>query len=304
MKNVRFLLSSNPVNLETALKGKRSATVEAEYGAVTIQGSVLTLAHHGVNAGNPAPCSYDNGIGDDVDVVGLSHFDLDTLGGCAAILGVKPEAETFWKLAEFIDLNGAHKLQKGIEKAGATEADVAKLFAYWAWSKNFRVFQNRDGSVSDVTAKVTEGCEVLRMILGGNEEILAAGEAFKLGEQKLNEESFVDGSGGVLVRVGPQFVNHLYVDPWGNPHEAVVAFNTIHGSITVSFAEKPIGDVNAETIVKKLWGHLASGHAAIAGSPRGERMSIHDINDAAEEVVELLSEIERFNEAEMLDLVK
>lgn len=287
--NIRFILSSNPTNLEVALNGSASATVEAEYGAVTVKGSVLTMAHHGVNAGNPAPCSYGNNIGEGVEVVGLSHIDLDSLGGCAAIMGVKPEAESFWALAEFIDLNGAHKLQKGIEHAGATDDDVEKLFAFWAWSREFRVFPNRDGSVSDVTDQVMEGCEVLTKILSGDEQLVAAGKAFRQGEQQLNKDSFISSLSGVIVRSSPNFVNHLYTDPEGKVHDAVVAHNTTNDSITISFADAPTGDVNARTIVQKLWGELAGGHAGIAGSPRDKKMTYDDIAAARKEVVQMLS---------------
>lgn len=289
--NIRFILSSNPQNLEVALNGSATATVEAEYGAVTVKGSVLTMAHHGVNAGNPAPCSYGNECGEGVEVVGLSHIDLDSLGGCAAILGAKPEAETFWKLAEFVDLNGAHKLQMGTDQIGATKQDVAMLYAFWAWSRGFRVSPNRDGSVSDVTDKVMEGCEILKKILSGDEQMIAAGVEFQKGEQKLNESSFVEGSCGVVIRVSPNFVNHLYADPHGKVHEVVVAFNTMNGSVTISFADAPTGDVNARTIVQKLWGDLAGGHAGIAGSPRDKRMQFIDIYSAWEQVVQMLGDI-------------
>ena len=43
-----ILLSNDPTKLAEALAAhRRTATVEAEYGDVTVQGSVATLAHHG-----------------------------------------------------------------------------------------------------------------------------------------------------------------------------------------------------------------------------------------------------------------
>ncbi|MFA6131979.1 MAG: hypothetical protein WC702_02850 [Patescibacteria group bacterium] len=278
---MRFVISSNPVVLAAALQDKPSATVEAEYGNAVVEGSVLTMAHHGPRAGQPAPCAYENGCADGVEVVGLSHFDLDTLGGCAAILGRKVEAPTFWQLAEFIDLNGAHKLNEGIEKTGATPDDVAKLFAFWAWSRNFRVFPNRDGSVSDVTDKVIEGCNVLDKIMNGDADLMKAGTVYKDAEGKLNADSFVEAKDGVVVRVSSQFTNHLYNTPDGKAHAAVVAYTTTTGAVTVSFADSPKGK-NARQIVQELWGELAGGHAGIAGSPRDRRMSLIDLTAAVE----------------------
>lgn len=283
MTQISFILASNPTNLTEALAGKASATVEAEYGDITVAGSVLTMAHHGANAGNRAPCAYHNGCAKGVEVVGLSHFDLDTLGGCAAIIGRKPEAESFWSLAEFVDLNGPHKLGQ----SGASDEDIRRLNAFWAWSEQNRTFASRDGSVSDVTDKVIEGIEALEKILDGNEHLLAAGDEFKAKSDKLNAESFVEFTEDVIVRVSPSFTNHLYVAPDGKLAMVVVGFSTLHGSITVSFADAPKG-VNARDIVQKLWGPEAGGHAGIAGSPRNQRMTLSDIEDAIKAVHDAL----------------
>lgn len=98
-----------------------NVTIEAEYGEVCVQGSELTLAHHGPRSGNPPPCVVPQeevraalrrpcwdceyyapwlcetctGLGSYTPQniqVGLSHLDLDALGGCMAVLGLKPEA--------------------------------------------------------------------------------------------------------------------------------------------------------------------------------------------------------------------
>lgn len=276
-RTVSFLLSSNPTNLAAALEGKASATVEAEYGDVTVKGSILTMAHHGKNAGNPAPCSYDNKCGEGVEVVGISHFDLDTLGGAAAIIGTKPESELFWKLAEFVDLNGAHKLSQ----SGANEADLRRLHAFWAWSDSCRVYAPRDGSVVDVTDKILEGVNALEKILADDEDLLQAGDKRKADGEKLNVESFVEVKDDVIVRKASGFTNHLYTTPDGKVCKAVVAYDERHGSVTVSFADGPVTKT-AREIVQQLWGELAGGHAGIAGSPREQRMSESDLYAAAD----------------------
>jgi len=279
---MRFLLSSSANNLAAALADfTKTATVEAEYGDTTVQGTVITMAHHGRNAGQPAPCSYENML-PKVEAVGLSHLDLDALGGCLALMGIKPDFLRFWELASFIDLNGPHKLAEGIKKIGAGETDVAALHAFWAWSQENRVMPNRDGSVSDITREVMEAVDALRSCLLGEEEMIKAGEEFKAAGEKLNAESFVEAKDGVVVRVSPQFVNHLYTDPDGTVNLAVVAFNTTTGAITVSFADKPEPRGGALPIVQYLWGEKAGGHAGIAGSPRGKRMKLEDLLSAME----------------------
>lgn len=267
----------------TGIKGKASATVEAEYGSTLVEGSVLTMAHHGARAGQPAPCSYPNGCAKGVEFVGLSHVDLDSLGGCAAILGLKPENDSFWDLAEFVDLNGPHKLAE----SGASEKDVLRLYAFWAWSKENRVFPPRDGSVADVTNEVIAGIEAITKILSDDSDMIYDGEKFRREEEALNKASFEEFLEGVIVRSHDQFTNHLYNTPDGQAAKAVVAFNGSFDSITVSFADAPNG-ISACEIVQKLWGKEAGGHKGIAGSPRGQAMDMDDLEECAQAVAEAL----------------
>lgn len=276
---LRFLISSSPSALREALAGFRSVTIEAEYGDEVVEGSIATLAHHGPRAGAKCPCQYDNGFdGGLAEVVGLSHFDLDTLGGCMALMGMKPldpGFATFWDLAEFIDLRGPHRLAE----SGASAEDVRRLQAFWAWSQSFRVFAPRDGSVADVSEQVREGARVLFRILSDDSTLLAAGDSFAAAGEELNRSSFRGLQYGVVRRVADCFVNHLYTAPNGKVGRAVVALNTATGAITVSFAD-PVPGVSCVEIVQALWGPLAGGHAGIAGSPRGRVMTRDDLEAA------------------------
>jgi hypothetical protein len=89
---------------------------------------------------------------------------LDALGGCLALLGRKPEADAFWALAAHVDVRGPHRLGE----AGASEGDLARLHAFWAWSAENRVFPPRDGTVADITEAVEAAGEALGRILGGD----------------------------------------------------------------------------------------------------------------------------------------
>jgi len=281
---MKFIVSNNADALANALAAfGRTATVEAEFGDVCVPGSLVTLAHHGSRAANPAPCAAPNGIGEGVEAVGLSHLDLDALGGCLALLGRKPEADAFWALAAFVDVRGPHRLAE----SGASEADLARLHAFWAWSAENRVFPPRDGGALDITEAVEAAAAALAAILGGDADLLAAGAAFKEAGEALNAASLVEIVGGVLLRQHEGFVNHLYTSPAGEVAKAVVGFNPATGSVTVSFADAPPAG-GAVGIVQKLWGPLAGGHAGIAGSPRGEHLTLDDARAAVAAVLAVL----------------
>ena len=275
--NVRFLLSSNLNNLRTAISGKRSATVEAEYGDDCVEGSVLTMAHHGPREHQPAPCSYKNGCLDlsksEIEVVGLSHIDLDALAGCAAILGTKSEVEGFWKLVEFIELNGLHK----IEKSTADEQDIKRFYAFSAWFKENKVRPNKDGSVSDVTDQVLKGIETINKVLKDDPELLQAGEKYYASLNKINKDSFVEYKEGVILRVSNYEISgYLYTTPDGKQAGAIVKFNPDDETIAVSFADKP-KKITAPDILQRLFGKDAGGHIDRAGSPRNVCMSQGDL---------------------------
>lgn len=126
---MKIFCSSNPKNLAAKLaEYQLYATVEAEYGDDVVAGSTpaLTLAHHGSRKENPNPCLRDNIPGGflnmstrpndpahdlfvPIEAIGLSHIDLDALGGTAALMGKKPAHESFWRLAAHIDSNGPHR---------------------------------------------------------------------------------------------------------------------------------------------------------------------------------------------------
>jgi hypothetical protein len=80
------------------------------------------------------------------------------------------------------------------------------------------------------------------------------------------------------------FVNHLYTAPNGFVGGTVVAWNKATGSITISRSEPSPGILSCREIVQDLWGPEAGGHAGIAGSPRGRRMTDEDFENALDSV--------------------
>ncbi len=271
----RFILSNNAGKLAEALAGVTSATVEAEYGDNCVPGSVATLAHHGSRRHNPCPCLFPNSTVLEVEVIGGSHYDLDYLGGALAVAGLKPEGDSFWQLAAFVDINGPHKLAQ----SGASPEDVRRLYAFWAWSQANGVMTPRDGAVLDVTDKVMEGLVILQRVLADDVELLVSGDTYREAETQLNESSFRELRHGVVVRVANSPVNHLYVTPTGKVGKMCVVMYTNTGGITVSLAD-PFPGVSACDIVRSLWGPKAGGHAGIAGSPRDQQMTEVDLQQA------------------------
>ena len=279
-----ILLSSSPESLRAALLPHAStATVEAEFGDVVIEGTIVTLAHHGPRAGNPCPCLCNPASAGNIDVFGLSHIDLDTIGGVLGLLGKRPGPMSFWELAAFIDVNGPHK----VSEFGASPKDLACLFAWWAWSESHRCAPPRDGSVADVTDYVADAAEVLAAVMNGDAQLLALGEEWCARKKELNASSFLECTGDVLTRIHTEFVNGLYVDPDGCLARAVIGYNPERGSVTISLAD-PISGVSCAEIARMLWGTLAGGHEGIAGSPRGEKMRLSELARARDAMVAVL----------------
>ena len=169
-----ILASSNAANLRAALAAHtRTATIEAEYGNDVVVGSLLTRAHHAPQwAHNPSPCTQPTETPTGVAVmrlgaIGLSHVDLDSVGGTLALLGTKPGPDSFWRLAGAVDIRGPPRLDDCFRTTGATESDVRALQAYWAWARTpeGRVMLPREGTVADVSAAVDLHRRVLDALL-------------------------------------------------------------------------------------------------------------------------------------------
>ncbi len=260
-------------------------TVEAEYGSVVAEGSLYTSAHHQPGMEDrPAPCNdKEIPLCPPDGIILVSHLDLDTVGGCLRAMGWSEvfgsKYDSFWSLAQFVDLNGPHKL--GL--SGASQADLDRLYAYWAWHKVHTPRYPRD-QVSDVSEVVGLAGKALIGLLDGQESLLEAGREFKAAEDALNQDTFKSLEGRIIVREAEkasQFCNHLYTTPDGEVGTIVVCLNLEFGSVTVSFAD-PIPGLSCREVVQELWGPEAGGHDGIAGSPRERQMSQQDVDALVE----------------------
>lgn len=309
--DVQFLLSSNPDSLTRAIKGFASATVEAEYGDQVVRGGI-TIAHHGPRHTNPPACSQewaksimDNPI--DVEVVGLSHVDLDALGGI--ISAIAPEyralensnsiSEQFWDWAGFVDKHGSHRLvsmtcvgmDSPIRKDDAIIQDdmLRRLQAFWAWSHNHQCPRpNPNGpDVIDVSKYIKKALRVVFEIAYQQEipEYLEkARREWVENNEVLERNSFVRSYDniGLLLRRSPEFTNNMY-NHGGQCYNMVIGFNETHHVIIVSTVDE-IEGIDCVEIVKSLWGEKAGGRKSLAGSPRDQRMSFRDAEIAADKI--------------------
>ena len=271
-------------------------TVEAEYGAYVWEGTAYTAAHHQKDGpyagrhilahaatGRPSPCNDPNIPILQSGLIGVSHLDLDTIGGVLRADPVRvqthfgPELQAFWDLAEAVDTRGAHRLPELCSDA----ALLRQLHGFWAWSKTAPRFDFT--RVHDVGSVIDAAALVLLELFTGDPQRLGAGEAFAVGEAALNTRTYVHADGGVILRhteSASDFVNHLYRTPSGDLNQGVVAWNREKGSITISVSDPDVLGVDCRALVQGLWGPESGGHAGIGGGPRELRFGFGEADRA------------------------
>lgn len=297
-KMINIYLTTDP---ELGKSINPDITVEAEYGTTVVEGSIYTAAHHqplGTKYGQqrPAPCNDSNipalvaEMPNDENVAGgtilISHIDLDTLGGVARAMGLgnmfKPEYESFWNLAEFVDNNGVHKLMT----QNPSDENVKRLNAWWNIQSKTTRFAF--GELHEVTEYVYELLDSLYNCLEMNDKEIQDGIEFKAKTDELNRASFVKAEAGVILRKADSFVNHLYEIPESpSIGECIVAYNTKFNSITASLAndrEFDMGDVMREFFNDPE----AGGKKGIGGGNRNVQYTFEQAENLAEYMIKKL----------------
>lgn len=269
------------------------ATVEAEYGDECLEGTMVTLAHHGPRSNNPAPCNTP-----DVPelppfaTVVVSHIDLDTLGGIYALQGRKPEDDRFWEAAEKIDVKGAHHIHE-------LDKDIQdKLNAYYAYNDGQP--RQRYTETIDVTKQIDDTYNVVNAIVDINDpehdKLIAAGKEWAQTREKEVEDQLVYENKDVRVfDTNGIFCAASYFSPNQDVIvPATVTYNKKFKSITLAF-EDGGKQLDAREIVQELWGPEAGGREGIAGSPRNVEMTKDDlaklVNELTERQLKLETEI-------------
>lgn len=262
------------------------ATVEAEYGDRVIKGKRITLAHHTKDYAHcPAPCNDERAqkLKNEEAQIVCSHLDLDTLGGCLALMGNKPEDGAFWQAAEYMDCHGIHHMYKFSEKI------QNQLNAWYAYEQT--ALSRRYEDITEVTEEAERSRDILERILSGDEELIQQGicwaqKATDRVEKKLIYE---DEKLRVFRTADQTFCAAQYYSPkYGRAAEATLTYNETKGSIMLAF-EDGGQRYSARDIVRELWGELAGGHPGIAGSPRGVYMDEKEFGRIREKVKEIFA---------------
>ena len=252
------------------------ATVEAEYGDFCVEGTEVTLAHHGSRSANPAPCNTKVEPLQGGTIL-VSHLDLDSIGGIMALTGDKIDDPEFWKAAEYIDVNGPHHVHEFPQEV------QDKLNAVWAW--NATQPRVRYTELTDVTPIVAENYSMLSAVLDErhpeHDSMIQKGKEWEAATTQAVESKLVSESGCVRAfKTDGVFCAGSYYSPTQDAIvPATLTFNEKFKAITIAFADG--GQTNsAKAIVQQLWGPEAGGRDGIAGSPRGVEMTQADFEKA------------------------
>jgi len=291
----RIIICCKPEHLKSELdKYEKTATIEAEYGNIVVTGSLVTLAHHSPHyKSNCPPCEKENMNFNGLQIIGLSHFDLDTLGGILAILGMKDSKdEPFWKLAGFIDTHGAHKISTYMSSnvSSVTSWSLDCIYSFWSYGSNNKILSPKDGTILDITENVKIYIQILNRILNNDQEMYNLGQKWLQTQYNLNKKSFIKSSDNVILRCSESFVNHIYEDPHSTAksYKAIVGFSEKYNSITISICD-PIEGFSCSEFMKNMFGPTAGGHSGIAGTPRDTQYKFSDAIKVFEEVVKILN---------------
>jgi len=199
----------------------------------------------------------------------ISHIDLDTIGGCLALYGRKPDDDEFWQGAAYIDTRGPHRMNDLPQKTQEI------LYAY----KAYDIAQGRKefGELEDVKSIIFQHGVIIKSIISGDPALIEAGKALarEAAAYAQRVESFLVMENEYLraFKTGGDYCNAAYYSPNMKKYiPAIVTWSREWNNILISFEDA--GDKNdASVIARKLWGDLAGGHAGIAGSPRGWKLS-------------------------------
>lgn len=285
--NLMQVILAPSANLAQEFMGNTmpDATVEAEYGGIVKEGSLVTFAHHsGEWQKCPPPCLQPNrkASAQPIKLAMISHIDLDTVMGLMALEGCKPKntyfAKAFYRAAGFIDLNGYHNLFQ-VSKRSQQLLNAAN--AYFK-----EVASSRYSEVTDVTDVYRKCRDFLIDLLSDYKfrmQAIETGEAWSNAQIAEIDACLVDETANVRVfESNGVFCNAAYYSHIQNRlFEACAVWNTKLKTVTVSFANvAELAPISARDIVQSLWGPEAGGHNGIAGSPRGVEMTANDLQSA------------------------
>jgi hypothetical protein len=287
MNNIKILLAPS-YELARPFNNMIEATVEAEYGDKCINGKLYTLAHHGSRSANPAPCNTSavNPIKNGTIII--SHIDLDTIGGCLALMGLKPNNKPFWQAVEYIDVNGAHHIQD------LSQENQDKLNAIYAWNASQNKKERALGIIN-VTEDILLYKSILDIVLNKdhpqNIQLIKQGKEWAKNRTKEVEDRLLFENEHIRVfQTDDVFCSASYYSPkYNQVKDCTITLNTHFNAVTLAF-EDGGKKFNAQEIVQQLWGNEAGGRAGIAGSPRNWDLDQNEINKEFNKLIKVMQD--------------
>ncbi|MCP4394354.1 MAG: hypothetical protein GY804_08855 [Alphaproteobacteria bacterium] len=271
-------IASSPDSLENALSDyKKTVTIGAEYGDVLVQGSELTIAHQGDRSWSTCSCMYPNNPKLSIDAIGISHLNIDTLGGILAVLGMKPETRSFWKAVAYVDRCGLHGLDVYLIKNFISDTVGLFIYSFMAYDDHHSRYAipNKKEAI-DINGTVNMFADALDRILGIRRDMIEAGEIWLRKRKERLRDTLVyrDSQTGVVLRRGIGDLTELYEDG----DRVVVCYNEDRFAVTISCID---GTLDCRKFIQQLLPleisnglYLSGGNVYKAASPKNVIYSI------------------------------
>lgn len=270
---------------KSMVKGKEydfDATVEAVYGDYSVEGNKIKLDHHNSRATNIAPCCYKGEPLKDGKIL-ISKINLNIVGGCAALMGIKPPHDLFWNAAAFLDVNGRHHLHELPKKL----QDM--INAYDAWAPKIPYYKE----LTDVTMIIYKHIQYIERIIAGEKKVIEKGRLWY--ERKHLEEDanlyYEYTKVRAFLSEGFPCASAYYSKEKKKVFPATITLNKRYNSITIAFADGG-KKVSAIDVVQKLWGPEAGGKDGIAGSPRNWEKDMEELYIEFHKAIEAVENID------------
>ena len=181
--------------------------------------------------------------------------------------------------AAYVDIHGPHKL----EESSASEETRDRLCLFWEWSEENPAPRPAGKEVLDVTEHFERAEKCLQStsdLLTVNQLLQA--QSWRQEQHRQKMEYFIGAYQGVGVFLIPKgkpfrFCN-TYYDVTEPRLHIIVSFTEETGVITLS-KESVIIPLNCCKVLQRVLGPLAGGREGIAGSPRGEKMGLLEVQE-------------------------
>lgn len=297
---IKIILGNSAETMEQALsEHDQTATIEAVYGDKIVHGSVLTLTR-GKNRNRKCPCLFRN-LDIDIDAIGISRVDLNTIGGLMAILEIKQInifTNIFWDVVAQIDRRGPHHIRSITWKLGVGKEIRDVLNAYYAFFEKHKTefIAPEDGSVIEIN--IDPLINVLNLLLtpalSETDEyttLINDGKSWYDRKKDVEHDSFRKLEDGVLLRVSVDGnnVNNLY-NHYNDVERAIVGYDETRETITLS-VESPIPRFSCIDFIINLFGVECVGNEHIAQSPCDKKMKYSDAEYLHQQLIEYLKNL-------------